>query len=286
MGHITILLNNFEGVGYISFHEGVQPLAGMRTASGFRLYLPAVITFTPPSATKSPLILENLRATFTADGDGGSCEIGTAYYPTSLRTVAFEQQITFLWDWLIPTLTVFEGIRNGREVHFRAQVSGEIRYILSGDPGREPCSVPCPFSQQGTIRYSREIWTTTLRQLNLRDAVMVEIPFSANSPSDWEAVWAALRNARDSFDSGGSTGWRNCVSSIRHALEEWRKIEPENLGPKETQSRTKQQRIDSLRLALMQYAHLGPHSVAEDWNRDDAILALSTFSALLAARKP
>jgi len=36
----------------------------------------------------------------------------------------------------------------------------------------------------------------------------------------------------------------------------------------------------------MQSAHLGPHTPAEEWTRDDALLLLSTLSALLAERKP
>ena len=68
MGHIQITLNNFEIVGSLAFVEGVQSLASVRTASGFRLNLPAVITFSPPLASQSPLMIENLRASFIADG--------------------------------------------------------------------------------------------------------------------------------------------------------------------------------------------------------------------------
>jgi len=52
------------------------------------------------------------------------------------------------------------------------------------------------------------------------------------------------------------------------------------------ESRTKKQRLNALRWHLMQAAHLGPHTGAEEWSRDDALLMLSVLSALLAERKP
>src|SRR5947209_15699707 len=224
MGQMNILLNNLQIIGYVSFNEGVQSLAAARTASGFRLNIPAVVTFQSPSESKSPLILENLRATFISDG----CEIGTAYYSSVLRTEVRELPITLSWDWPISALAVYERIRNGRQASFQVHLSGNIRFMLEGQPGKEPCSVASTFHEQGAVRYSRETWTATLRDLNLRDAVLVEIPFPADPPSGWEPVWHALRDARNSFDTGGSTGWKSCVASVRLALEEWRKIEKED----------------------------------------------------------
>lgn len=165
-------------------------------------------------------------------------------------------------------------------------VSGDIRYILPGEPGREPCSIASTFHQWGEIGYSQKAWTDMLRDLNVRDAVLVEIPFDSNPPSGWEPVWQAVRDALDSFDAGGSTGWRNCVASVRHALEEWRNIEKEDQGPSDLKSRTKTQRIDNIRWHLIQLAHYAAHTKADEWTRDDALLALSTLSALLAVRKP
>jgi len=282
LSHINIVLNNFEKIGFVAFAEAVQSLGAMRTASGFRLHIPAVVTFSAPSASKASLILEDLRATFIADG----LEIGTAYCTSVLRTEMREQSITFSWDWLVPTLAFYENMRSGREACFLVRISGAIRFVLEGEPGKEPCSIASTFSEQGEVRYSRETWTTTLRQLNLRDTVLVEIPFPSDPPSGWEPVWQALRDARDSFDKGGSTAWRNCVASVRYALEEWRKIEKEDPGPSDFPSRTKEQRIDNIRLTLMQYANFAPHTKADEWTRDDALLAISTVSALLAARKP
>jgi len=119
--------------------------------------------------------------------------------------------------------------------------------------------------------------------------VLVEIPFAFDPPSGWEPVWHALLDARNSFDTGGSTGWKNCIASARHALEEWQKIEKEDSGPgwqrpsqADLQSRSKSQRIDNIRWHLMQVAHFAVHSKADEWTRDDALLVLSTLSALIA----
>jgi hypothetical protein len=132
-----------------------------------------------------------------------------------------------------------------------------------------------------------------LRNLKVYDTVLIEIPFPSDPPTDWELVWHALRDARDSFDRGGSTGWKNCVASVRLALEKWHGIEKEDQGPgwqrpstTDLQARTKEQRIDTIRWHLIQLAHCAAHTRADEWNRDDALLVLSTVSALLAVRKP
>lgn len=293
MSHLTIKHSNYEQLGFLDFTEAIPCLAGVRTAAGFRLHVPAIVTFTSPSASKVPLMLDNLRATFTADDNGKSCEIGTAHYPSSLRTEVLEQPIVFSWDWLIPTLGAYERIRRGREAYFRVQISGDIRLLVQGQPGRELCSVAHTFSEYGDVRFSRETWVTTLRQLNIRDAVLVEIPFPADPPSGWEPIWQALRDSRDSFDTGGSTGWKNCIVAIRHALTEWQQIEKEDQGPgwqrpsqSDLNNRTKAQRIDNIRWHLVQLAHFAAHTKADEWTRDDALLALSVLCALLAARKP
>ena len=126
MSHISITLNNFEKIGFVAFTEAAQSLGGPRTASGFRLHVPAVVTFSPPSTSRAPLILENLRATFVADG----LEIGTSYYTSVFRTEVREQPITFSWDWSLTSLAAYERIRNGREACFTVRISGDIRFVL------------------------------------------------------------------------------------------------------------------------------------------------------------
>jgi hypothetical protein len=277
-----------EEVGSVTFDQPEKTLAGIRTASGFRVHLPASVTLRAPQ-DQSPLLLENLQATVSASG----VEIGVARYSNSIRTPHEKLPIQFVWDWSLQAFAVYESIRAGREPQFSVMLSGDIRFILPGQGWKQPCSMALPSIQHGVIKYSRDAWTNMLRELNLQDTILVEIPFPSDPPSGWEPVWQALKDARDSFDTGGSTGWKNSVASVRHALEEWQGIEREDHGPGwhrpasgELQNRTKTQRIDNIRWHLIQLAHYAAHTKADEWTRDDAVLALSTLCALLAVRKP
>ncbi|MFN0102977.1 MAG: hypothetical protein ACKV2U_12915 [Bryobacteraceae bacterium] len=284
-----------ETVGTIDFTQPEGELGSVRTANGFRLHIPAVVTFLP-TGTDLPLILENLRATFFQDGAGKEIEIGVASYSATLFTPVRETQISLSLDGTLDAFAFHERIRAGQEAKFRLSVSGDIRYVLiapgGSATGRDPVSIAKTFHQRGVV-YSRMIWTKMMRDLNLRDSVPVEIPFSAHPPTGWEPVWDALRDARSSFDTGGSTGWKNTVTSVRFALEEWRKLEKEDQGPgrqspktSDLQSPTKEQRIDNIRWHLIQVAHCAAHTRADEWTRDDALLLLSTLCSLLAVRKP
>ena len=209
-----------------------------------------------------------------------------ARYSGVIRSQAEKLPVTLAFDLTLEALAVYESIRAGGEPQFSIMLSGDIRYVLPGQGGKEVCSIASPLIQHGFIKYSRDAWTNMLRELKVHDAILVEIPFPSDPPSGWDPVWQALRDARDSFDAGGSTGWKNCVASVRHALEEWRNIEKEDQGPSDLKSRTKTQRVDNLRWHLIQLAHYAAHTKADEWTRDDALLALSTLSALLAVRKP
>lgn len=125
-----------------------------------------------------------------------------------------------------------------------------------------------------------------LRKLGVAENVLLEIPLPTSPPAPWDEVWNALTEARDTFEHGGSTGWKGCVTAVRLALDKWRQIEEEDLGPTDKQARTKLQRFENLRWNLLQYAHYGPHSRADEWTRDDALLMLAALSTLLAVRKP
>ena len=288
MSHVIITLGN-EAVGSVTFDQPEKALSASRTASGFRVHLAASVTFHPPQECRSQLLLENLQATVSASG----IEIGVAHYSAALRSSPDERPITFNWDWTLTALAVYEGLRAGLEPEFSIRLSGDTRYILPGQGGKEVCSIASTFGQPGFVRYSREAWTNMLREVNLRDTVLVEIPLQSDPPSGWEPVWQALRDARDSFDTGGSTGWKNCVASVRLALEKWHDLEQEDHGPgwnppgrEDRENRTKQQRLDNIRWHLIQLAHYAAHTRADEWTRDDAVLALSTLSALLAVRRP
>ena len=131
------------------------------------------------------------------------------------------------------------------------------------------------------------------RALNIAYPVLLEVPLPSSPPTPWDSVWGAIAEAATSAERGGETGWKGCITAARLALDRWREIEREDMGPGWTRpadddlrSRTTRQRLDNIRWHLRAYSNLGPHSGAEEFTRDDAILMLSTLSALLAVRKP
>lgn len=297
MGDVSITFGN-ETVGVVRFIQPEPGLSALRTASGFRVHIPASVTFSEPRGSRLPLSLENLRLTLFTDNAGKLFEIVTGQCDSILTTPMSDTPIQFSCDWTDRAFACYEGIRAGREPKFRLQVCGDIRNILvegNSRTGREGCSAATRFYQRGETGYSREVWTKMMRDVGVGDSVLVEIPLPSDPPSGWDPVWAALRDARDSFDTGGSTGWKNTVTSVRLALEEWRNLKGEKEDPgagwqvperSDLQSRTKLQRIDAIRWHLIQLAHYGAHTKADEWTRDDAMLMLSTLASLLAVRKP
>jgi hypothetical protein len=281
---INILFNNFLNVGSLTLVQPPQSFGGSKTASGFRLFVPGRITFMKPPEHSRPLLLKNLKVTFSAANESGEIEIGQALYEDTLTTDHPGLSIQLLWDWTMPALAFYERLRDGREPRFNFRVTGTLGHIVKGEENLDFCSKAQAFHDNGNIHYSRECWTQTLRSLRLQDAVIVEIPFPYDSADVWNPVWKALRDAREAFDAGRSTGWRNCIASVRLALEEWQKIEKEDLGLGKPQDRTKAQRADAVRKELIHFAHFAPHTNSVGWTRDDALFALSTISALLAAR--
>jgi len=277
----------------VSFVEPDAGLNGSRTADGFVLEIPALLTLERPSETAHALLLENLTASFGFRKEQEVVRLGDARCASHFQSDRHEQPIHFLWEWSLTALATYEALRAGSVPVFDAVITGDLRHVLPGDPGCEPISVAHPVYEHGQLTYSRDLWVRMLRDLNIRDAVVVEIPFTSDPPNAWEGVWSALADARNAYEQGGATGWKGCIANVRHALEEWRKIEQEDQGPGwqppptgGLHSRTKVQRAENLRWHLLQFAHLAPHSSARDWDRDDALLALSTLTALLASRKP
>lgn len=290
---VPITLNH-ESVGSIAFVQPEHGFQAVCTVAGFDLRIPARLTFHAPKGSRLPLVLENLTAVFSIRNGERMIRLGAARVTQHFRSGYDDLPIDLIWDWSFAALAFYERLRAGRPPCFAVAISGDIRYVLpDGEPGREPVSVAIQFHQQAEVQYSRDAWVTMMRSLNLFDAIVVEIPFPSDPPTGWDSIWSAVREARDAFDSGNASGWNGCVSKVRFALEEWQKIEKENPGPgwstpsvADRQARTKEQRLDALRWHLLQTAHLAHHSTNSDWSRDDALLALSTLTALLAVRKP
>lgn len=253
-------------------------------------------------------MLTNLRGTVLA-GDspsGPRLEVGRIYSDSwftgsrhrkeDSRTL-HERDDSLTWQGSFAELAVYEKFRDGRVPQLEVELRGELCYLLPGiHPQRDVRSEPQQFyPHHGNVQitYPREVWIRMLQKLGVAENVLVEVPLPGNPSGDWDAVWRALIDARNYFEQGGETGWKGCVASVRLALEKWRDVEAENAGPgfvrpnrQDLEARTKKQRLDQLRWDLLQMAHQGAHTHTDLWTRDDALLMLSTLSALLAERQP
>lgn len=193
----------------------------------------------------------------------------------------------------MPTLAYIEKCRDGQRPQMKLELRAEGCWLLPYQNQDRIRTAPLWIGGKVILTYPKEVWIKMLRDMKFSENVLLEIPLPSTPPTQWDKVWSAFLEARNALEQGGPTGWKSCVSAIRLALEEWKSIEKEEMGPggitpntNDLRSRNKQQRYDNLRWHLIQCAHLGPHSSAEDWSRDDAMLLLATLSALLAVRKP
>jgi hypothetical protein len=110
------------------------------------------------------------------------------------------------------------------------------------------------------------------------------------APPEYEVVWQQVRRARDILLRGGPFAWDSCAVAVRQALESWERVEPgdRDRRPGSTHA-TKRSRLYGLRKELRYYVDYAAHDQQVDepaWTREDALLALTTLCALLAARKP
>lgn len=283
-------------VGEWTFNEAPNELVAERTSEGFRAELPSRVTLRMKESGHLWPMVSGLRARVHVDGSE-TLDLGIAtdfglYQGTSPQS---EVDARLEWRGTIETLQQFEKIRNGGPATLVLDCQAEVCQLYA--PNGVPPLRSIPELVRGSVRitYAKETWVHTLNRLNAMATILVEFPLRPSPPSPWDEVWKALHEAQESFAQGGSTGWKGCVVSIRHALEQWREIdqEREDMGPgwkapsvPDRESRTRKQRMDNLRWHLMQCAHLAAHSPAEDWTRDDAAALLATLAGLLALRNP
>lgn len=303
-------INNGRGnsIGSFSFDESPAHLQVVRTASGFRLQLPFKITLA--SVVKGSLVpmVSDLRGVILARTPNERLEIGCLFcdssYTAGYRSrdssqTDYEQTGQMTWTGSFADLAFYEGVRNGGPAQFVVQPEWRLCNGFEtqiGESSHLVCTLPewrRPTVGEVSVRYSKEVWVKMLRSLGVAENVLVEIPLPGCPAPEWDGVWKGLLDARNAFEQGGETGWKGCVMGVRLALEKWQKIEKEDMGPgwksptlQEREARTKKQRLDNLRWHLQQAAHRSAHTPADEWTRDDALLLLSTLSALLAERKP
>lgn len=291
--------------GVISFEESPEHLHAQRTAAGFKMRIPIKMGFYSVLDGEPMPMLSNLRGTvIVSHSPGGTkLEVGRVYndsWFTGYRRreedpqKLHQREDSLNWEGSFAELAVFEKFRDGRVPQLEIDLHGEFCFLLSRvhqylGVRTEPQQI---YSDNVHITYPREVWISMLRGLGVAENVLVEVPLPGVPSADWDPVWEGLIDARNYFEQGGETGWKGCVSSVRLALEKWQKKESEDPGPgfvkpsvADREARTKKQRLDQLRWDLLQMAHQGPHTPTDLWTRDDALLMLSTLSALLAERK-
>ncbi len=293
-------------IGWVTFDENPVRFQVYRTAKGFNLQLPIEIAFALVGTDEMVPMAHDLKGIIYAGPPDRRVEVGRLLCDTSHKGgqyvgkspgTPYKRQAQMVWLGSFAELGYYENLRAGGPVRFDLYFEGQLCYLFplnkSDCMGRTESE---PFySHVGSVSltYPKEAWVNMLRELGAAENVLVEVPLPVCPSSEWEGVWKGLLDARNYFEQGGSTGWKGCVTGVRLALEKWRDIEKEQMGPgwvkpqrPDLEARTKKERLDNLRWHLMQAAHLGPHTPAEEWTRDDALLLLSTLSALLAERKP
>jgi len=286
-----------ESVGSLEFGD-FGLLRGQRTATGFLLRIPVRARFRLTKSGEPLPLLSNIRGDMcTGNNRNDSLEVGTVsarwFHSGAYGTGEFAQDYQLTWIGALEELAAYEKIRAGGPAKFRLTLYGELCYLVGTDlPRYRFRTHPQQLYGNVEVTYDKDTWIRILRELNVSQNVLVEVPVPRTPATDWDDVWNALIEARTYFEQGGKTGWKGCASAVRLALEKWQKLEREDQGltnwksptPAEKEVRTKQQRLDSIRWHLLQFSHLGPHTHAETWSREDAIFLLSTLSCLLSER--
>lgn len=284
-------------VGSITFEEAPQHLSAHRTTAGFDLHLPVTVHLRLDNSRDPCPMLSNISAVITAINDAGKAvTVGRALHYGWLTGQVKEShtQTALIWSDGLPALVAYERFRDGRRPQFKITLLAELCHLVPPSlAGRRWRTEPFPVNGEAEVSYPTEVWVKMLRDLGVSYPVVIEVPLPSSPPTPWDAVWRAVTEATTAFERGGETGWKGCISAVRLALDRWREIEAEEMGPgwkrpdaDDLKKRTTGQRLDNIRWHLREYTHLAPHSGAEEFTRDDALLMLSTLSALLLVRKP
>jgi hypothetical protein len=301
MSEVIELKNNYqERVGSLTFDEDPRRLSVRHTAAGFVISFPVVVSIRYVKREDDTPVINRLDGTLSTGFESDqSVELGRIELDREITTGWTKDgsgentnQAYMDWRGTFEELAVFEKIREGRSPRFKVNLKGELRYLLNINHPRykirsEPDDIRFDYTSMREFGYAAEGWVErVLHGLGVSENVLVEIPLPNSPPAPWDEVWQSLVRARNSFKQGGSTGWQGCVVAVRLALEKWRDIEKPNTGPTDPKQRSKRERLDALRLSLHQCTHIWVHGSDDECSRDDALLMLSTLSALLAERKP
>lgn len=292
---VDVLDEGRARIGTITFNPSPERLMAQRTAAGGELEFPMTVALELRATSDPQPLVTDLVATVTALNDqqnglllGRARQAGwfTGAIPTSNVSTAL------VWAAPLAALGAHEKFRDGRRPRFRIAVQGQLSFLLPSS-GRRVRTEPQPVFGEVDITYPADVWIKAVRDVGVSQAILLEVPLPSSPPKPWDVVWKPVTEAATAFEGGGGTGWKACISALRLALDRWREVEAEDMGPgwgrpggEELRMRTTRQRLDNIRWHLREYSHLAPHSGAEEFTRDDALLMLSSVSALLCVRKP
>jgi hypothetical protein len=285
-------------VGKVSLDENPASFSVQAGVERFRLTLPATIQLYWQNASLPRPVIAGLSCQVFSSGTARDVFLGSATDPLWYLPAKGGQQFSanLVWEGDLRALAWLEKQRSGGAPKLKLRIEALLAKAIPGvgadDWPHEVCTVPHPCFCTLVVKYPVPAWTAMIRTLGVAESVLVEIPVPGARPAPWDTVFKYLSEAREALEKGGTTGWKGCVVAVREGLTTWQKFEPEDKGAGITvdrqliHTRTKEQRLDCLRWNLLQAAHLAPHSPAENWTRDDAVLLLSAFAGLLAERNP
>lgn len=185
-------------------------------------------------------------------------------------------------------LETAERLREGGPATFTITLHGSALVANKETGGLDLCRVDIAHPGPIQLRADRDIWLSQVRSVSPMGSVLVEIPLATTRGAPWDSVWTRLDAASANLAQGGESGNKHCIIEARQALDAWRKIDGFETATTGGKQKDKGQRLRDVANALYHYFSLAAHSDEhqEDWTRADAVLALSSLCALLAARNP
>jgi hypothetical protein len=292
---VEVFDENRTAVGSLTFIEAPEYLSAQRMGGGFELEFPMTVRLRLEKGSAPCPLLTDISALVTARNEAGNTlTLGRARHPGWLVGGIPESTVatSLIWSDTAQSLVAYERVRASKQPRFNFRVSAQLCYLVPSS-GRRVRAEPQQVFGDVAVTYPTEVWLRMLRDLGVSQSLLLEVPLPSSPPNPWDAVWRAVGEATTAIERGGETGWKGCISAVRLALDRWREIEAEDMGPgwkrpdgDDVRKRTTRQRLDNIRWHIREYSHLAPHSDAEEFTRDDALLMLSALTALLAVRKP
>jgi len=179
----------------------------------------------------------------------------------------------------------YERLRDGNPVGLRLKFTAQVHELQVGTDHRKMLCEPLYVWGQEDVRADQSKWTTALRNAGLSASVLFEVPLPMTGEIEDDAL-KALTSAFSSFENGGTTAWKDSVGHLRPFLEKWKTASPNtSLEPRDGSAADREWKLLNLRDALHKCCNFWIHEAASECGRDDALLIVSTFAALLKSHR-